>query len=146
MNPSSWCGPARPAQQWGTPLRLYFSALTGHPLRSGAVPSRHPITSPDDPFDDHRFPHRHPAATAADGAVLRTAGTKASTRTTGFIAYPGVLVAIVVTAVLVGDGGAENGADLFDARQATECITYLTIGYLVARGLAESGSREYYTA
>lgn len=84
--------------------------------------------------------------TAVDGGLRRTTETKAATKTTEFIAYLGVLVAIVVTAVLVGDGGAENGVDLFDARQAMEYITYLTIGYLVARGLAKSGSREFYTA
>ncbi|GAB2598982.1 hypothetical protein GCM10009696_00480 [Kocuria himachalensis] len=85
-------------------------------------------------------------ATTADGGVRRATETKNATKTTELIAYLGVLVAIVVTATLVGDGGAEDGADLFDARQAMEYITYLTIGYLVARGLAKSGSREYYTA
>ncbi|MEX5258421.1 hypothetical protein [Kocuria arenosa] len=91
----------------------------------------------------------HAAATTAattDGGVRRATETKNATKTTEFIAYLAVLVAIVVTAILVGDGGAEDGADLFDARQAMEYITYLTIGYLVARGLAKSGSREYYTA
>ncbi|MGQ1795830.1 hypothetical protein ACT4S5_01625 [Kocuria oceani] len=89
----------------------------------------------------------HTATTAtADRSVRRATETKAATKTTEFIAYLGVLVAIIITATLVGDGGAENGADLFDARQAMEYITYLTIGYLVSRGLAKSGSREYYTA
>lgn len=87
-----------------------------------------------------------PATTGADHTARRVTETKAATKTTEFIAYLGVLVAIVVTATLVGDNGAENGADLFDARQAMEYITYLTIGYLVARGLAKSGSRENYTA
>ncbi len=86
------------------------------------------------------------AAHTADGGVRRATETKAATKTTEFIAYLGVLVAIVVTATVVGDGGVEDGADLFDARQAMEYITYLTIGYLVSRGLAKSGSREYYTA
>lgn len=88
----------------------------------------------------------HATTTATDGALRRTTETKAATRTTEFIAYLGVLVAIVVTALLVGDGGVEDGADLFDARQAMEYITYLTIGYLLARGLAKSGSREFYSA
>ncbi|MFF0946090.1 hypothetical protein ACFYE2_17970 [Kocuria sp. CPCC 205300] len=88
----------------------------------------------------------HAAATTADHTPRLTTETKNATKTTEFIAYLGVLVAIIVTATLVGDGGAEDGADLFDARQAMEYITYLTIGYLVARGLAKSGSREYYSA
>lgn len=87
-----------------------------------------------------------PATTTDDGTVRRAAETKAATKTTEFLAYLGVLVAIVVTATLVGDNGAEDGVDLFDARQAMEYITYLTIGYLVARGLAKSGSREHHTA
>ncbi|MEX5258541.1 hypothetical protein [Kocuria arenosa] len=90
--------------------------------------------------------HAATTATASDTGVRRATETKSATKTTELIAYLGVLVAIVVTAVLVGDGGVEDGADLFDARQAMEYITYLTIGYLVARGLAKSGSREYYTA
>ena len=90
--------------------------------------------------------HAATAATAADRPVHRAAETKAATRTTELPAYLGVLVAIVVIATLVGDNGAENGVDLFDARQAVEYITYLTIGYLVARGLAKSGAREHYSA
>ena len=101
--------------------------------------------------------HTTPGSTgtgATSGASLGTRNretrlsteTKAAPKTTEFIAYLGVLVAIVVTATLVGDGGAEDGADLFDARQAMEYITYLTIAYLVSRGLAKSGSRESYSA
>lgn len=88
----------------------------------------------------------HTAATTADHTARRTTETKNATKTTEFIAYLGVLVAIIVTATLVGDGGVEDGADLFDARQAMEYITYLTIAYLVSRGLAKSGSRENYSA
>ncbi|MEX5265812.1 MULTISPECIES: hypothetical protein [Kocuria] len=87
-----------------------------------------------------------PATTGAEHTTRRATETKAATKTTEFIAYLGVLAAIVVTAILVGDGGAEDGADLFDARQAMEYITYLTIGYLASRGLAKSGSRESYSA
>jgi hypothetical protein len=85
-------------------------------------------------------------AITADHTTRRVTETKAATKTTELIAYLGVLVAIIITATLVGDGGVENGADLFDARQAIEYITYLTMAYLVARGLAKSGSREHYTA
>ena len=90
--------------------------------------------------------HAATTATASDTEVRRATETKNATKTTELIAYLGVLVAIVVTATLVGDGGAEDGADLFDARQAVEYITYLTIAYLVSRGLAKSGSRESYSA
>ena len=45
-----------------------------------------------------------------------------------------------VTAFVVGDDG-DNTADPFSAEQALRYITFLTIGYMLARGLATSGSR-----
>ena len=45
-----------------------------------------------------------------------------------------------VTAFVVGDDG-DNTADPFSAEQALRYITFLTIGYMLARGLAKSGSR-----
>jgi hypothetical protein len=78
-------------------------------------------------------------------ASRRLSETKAAVKTTELIAYLATVVAIIVTATVAGDGGAENGPDLFDARQAMEYITYLTIAYLIARGLAKSGSREHHT-
>lgn len=111
---------------------------------SGALPIRHPLSFLQQvPLTNTAS---HATTTAADGALRRTTETKAATRTTEFIAYLAVLVAIVVTATLVGDNGAENGVDLFDARQAMGYITYLTIGCLLAHGLAASGSREFYSA
>lgn len=74
----------------------------------------------------------------------RSTETKASTKTTEFFAYIAMVIATVVTALVVGDGDAEDGIDMFNAHQAMELITFLTIGYMVARGLAKSGSREYY--
>jgi len=68
--------------------------------------------------------------------------TKASTKTTEFFAYLAAVVAIAITAVVVGDGG--EGEDPFGASQALRYITYLTVGYMIARGLAKSGSRDYY--
>lgn len=55
-----------------------------------------------------------------------------------------MVIATVVTALVVCDGDAEDGIDMFNAHQGMELITFLTIGYMVARGLAKSGSREYY--
>ncbi|MBG6218846.1 hypothetical protein IWX75_003333 [Arthrobacter sp. CAN_A6] len=72
--------------------------------------------------------------------------TKASTKTTEFFAYIAMVIATIVTAVLVGDGDNEDGNDMFDAYQGMELITYLTIAYMIARGLAKSGSREHYDA
>ncbi len=69
--------------------------------------------------------------------------TKASTKTTELIAYVGAVLAVIITAYAVGDNG-HGGDDPFGALDAIRYITYLTIGYMVARGLAKSGSRDYY--
>ena len=73
------------------------------------------------------------------------AETKASTKTTEFFAYLAAVAAIVITAFVVGDDG-QGGEDPFGAEHAMRYITFLTIGYMVARGLAKSGSRESHAA
>ena len=66
--------------------------------------------------------------------------TRPARKTTELIAYVAAVLAVVVTAFLVGDDG-NNTADPFSAEQALRYITFLTIGYMIARGLAKSGSR-----
>lgn len=70
--------------------------------------------------------------------------TKASTRTTELIVYVAAVVAVAVTAYVVGDSNGSEGDDPFGASEALRYITFLTIGYMVARGLAKSGSRDHY--
>lgn len=72
----------------------------------------------------------------------RSTETKASMKTTELMAYIAAVVAVVITALVVG--GDNNSADPFSALDAIRYISYLTIGYMIARGLAKSGSREYY--
>jgi hypothetical protein len=66
--------------------------------------------------------------------------TKAAFKTTEFFAYLAAVVAIIVTAFVVD--GDENAADPFNAEQAIRYLTFLTIGYMLCRGLAKAGSRE----
>jgi hypothetical protein len=66
--------------------------------------------------------------------------TRPARKTTELIAYVAAVLAVAVTAFVVGDDG-ENTADPFSAEQALRYITFLTIGYMIARGLAKSGSR-----
>lgn len=73
-----------------------------------------------------------------------TTETKASFKTTELMAYIGVVVAIIVTALVVGSN--HGSPDPFGAMDAIRYITYVTIGYMVARGLAKSGSRDPYDA
>jgi hypothetical protein len=70
--------------------------------------------------------------------------TKASTKTTELIVYVLAVLAVIITAYAVGDDN--GGTDPFGALDAIRYITYLTIGYMVARGLAKSGSRDNYDA
>jgi hypothetical protein len=77
----------------------------------------------------------------SDDHRVRSTETKPSFKTTELIVFVVVTVGIIITAAVVwnGDGG---GADHFDAYRAAQLIAFLTIGYMVARGLAKSGSRQ----
>jgi hypothetical protein len=73
--------------------------------------------------------------------------TKASTKTTELIVYVAAVLAVAITAFVVGNGDdGGQSADPFSANDALRYITYLTIGYMIARGLAKSGSRDNYDA
>ncbi|MDP9411756.1 MAG: hypothetical protein M3R38_37465 [Actinomycetota bacterium] len=61
--------------------------------------------------------------------------TKSAYKTTEFIVYV-VAVAAILIAGLVVDG--------FNATETWRFFTFLTIGYMISRGLAKSGSREPY--
>lgn len=74
-----------------------------------------------------------------DARPRRRAGTdtKASFKTTELIVY-----VLSVLAVLIASKVADDGD--FNAKQAWFFVTLLTIGYMVSRGLAKSGSRDFY--
>ena len=61
--------------------------------------------------------------------------TKASTKTSEFYVYL-IAAAAVLVAGLIMDG--------FNATETWMFFTFLSIGYMVSRGLAKSGSREPY--
>ena len=71
----------------------------------------------------------------------RSTETKASFKTTEFFAYLAAVVGVLIAAGLVDE--ANNGG--FGAKQAWLYVTILTVGYMVSRGLAKSGSRDPYT-
>ncbi len=60
--------------------------------------------------------------------------TKSSYKTTELIVYALAVLGVLIAAALVTD--ASFGAD-----HAWRYVTYLTIGYMISRGLAKSGSR-----
>ena len=70
--------------------------------------------------------------------------TKAAFKTTEFLAYVAAVVGVLVASQLLGSDG--NDSDYFPGDQAWFYVVLLTIGYMVSRGLAKSGSREPYDA
>jgi hypothetical protein len=73
--------------------------------------------------------------------VRRSTETKAAFKTTELIAYVVAVVAVLIAAMVVD----ESNAGGFGAQQAWLYVTLLTIGYMISRGLAKSGSRDPYT-
>ena len=68
--------------------------------------------------------------------------TKASFKTTEFFVFLAVLAGILISAAVVDQANAGG----FGAKQAWLYATILSVGYMVSRGLAKSGSRESYSA
>jgi hypothetical protein len=73
----------------------------------------------------------------------RSTETKASFKTTELMAYIAAVVGVLIASAAVGTTHAH--LDYFRADKAWFYIVLLTIGYVISRGLAKSGSREYYT-
>ena len=70
--------------------------------------------------------------------------TKHATKTTELWAFLAVLAGILIASAMIsGDNGDD---DFFRADEAWRYITFLTIGYMISRGLAKAGSREPYWA
>jgi hypothetical protein len=61
--------------------------------------------------------------------------TKAAVKTTELIAYVVVTVAMLIASQVV---------EGFDAQHAWLYASLLTIGYMISRGLAKAGSRDFY--
>ena len=64
--------------------------------------------------------------------------TKASFKTTEFFAYLAAVAGVLIAAGVVDEANAGG----FGAKQAWLYVTILTVGYMVSRGFAKSGSRE----
>jgi F0F1-type ATP synthase assembly protein I len=72
----------------------------------------------------------------------RSTETKAAFKTTEFIMYIAAVAGVLIASAVVGTTHAH--VDYFRADKAWFYIVLLTIGYVVSRGLAKSGSREHY--
>ena len=63
--------------------------------------------------------------------------TKASVKTTELIAYVAAVLGVLIASAMVD-------ASDFGAQEAWFYVSLLTIGYMISRGLAKSGSRDFY--
>ena len=92
------------------------------------------------------------SATGRSSTALRTdrgpervsTETKSSFKTTELFVYLGSVAAVIITCLYITSGKDAHNVDYFRADKAILYIVFLTIGYLLSRGLAKSGSREPY--
>jgi hypothetical protein len=68
--------------------------------------------------------------------------TKSAFKTTEFWIYAAAVAAVLIAAQVVGTG--DRHVDYFRADRAWLYIVILTVGYLLSRGFAKSGSRQPY--
>lgn len=69
--------------------------------------------------------------------------TKASFKTTELVFYILSVAGVLIASKTISANDA-HGTDFFRADHAWLYITLLTIGYMISRGFAKSGSRENY--
>jgi len=70
----------------------------------------------------------------------RSTETKAAFKTTEMVAYVAAVIAVLIAGMVLD----ESDAGGLGARQVWLYVTILTVGYLLSRGLAKSGSRDPY--
>ena len=83
--------------------------------------------------------HRNPAGHNTDynPSVRVSTETKSSYKTTELIAYVVAVIGVLVASAITDTSD-------FGTQEAWFYVTLLTIGYMVSRGLAKSGSREHF--
>jgi len=72
--------------------------------------------------------------------VTKSTETKAAFKTTEMIAYVVAVVGVLIAGAVID----ESNAGGLGGKQVWLYVTILTVGYMVSRGLAKSGSRDPY--
>ncbi|MEU1037906.1 hypothetical protein ACFYP4_29405 [Streptomyces sp. NPDC005551] len=86
--------------------------------------------------------HRPGGAAAGQHTRRLATETKSALKTTEFFVYVAAVIAVLIASLVVG---SEDGhLDYFRADKAWWYIVILTVGYMISRGLAKSGSRDHY--
>ena len=75
------------------------------------------------------------------GVVRRSTETKAAFKTTELMAYVATVIGVLIAGLVVESSDAAG----LGAKQVWLYVTVLTVGYMISRGLAKSGSRDPYT-
>jgi len=70
--------------------------------------------------------------------------TKSAFKTTEFVAYIAVLVGILIAGAVTKASGYAGTHDPFRADRVWLYVTVLTVGYMISRGIAKTGSRQPY--
>jgi hypothetical protein len=116
---------------------------------SGGIRRIHPFKVQEDFMSTHASPRIGAEDHDTRGAVApRThtrrlsTETKAAFKTTEFFSYIAVLVGVLIAGAVVDSADAGG----YGARQVWLYATILTVGYMVSRGLAKSGSSDPYDA
>jgi hypothetical protein len=89
--------------------------------------------------DHNPFTSNSRAVASRDGDRRVTRETKPSFKTTELIVYAVSVLGVLIASLVVDVNEDGQG---FSAYQGWFLVTLLTIGYLISRGLAKSGSRD----
>jgi hypothetical protein len=73
--------------------------------------------------------------------VTKSTETKAAFKTTEMVAYVMAVVGVLIAGAVID----ESNAGGLGGKQVWLYVTILTVGYMISRGLAKSGSRDPYT-
>jgi hypothetical protein len=73
--------------------------------------------------------------------VTKSTETKAAFKTTELIAYVAAVFGVLIAGAVIDEANAGG----LGAKQVWLYVTILTVGYMVSRGLAKSGSRDPYS-
>jgi hypothetical protein len=110
------------------------------------------LTSPANPSRGTTIPvsgngTNRPVVARASRTRRLSTETKAAFKTTEFWVFIAMCVAVLIASLTVGSDSnatAGNSGDYFRADKAWLYITILTFGYMLSRGFAKSGSRDFY--
>jgi hypothetical protein len=81
------------------------------------------------------------SSVARDATRRLSTETKAAFKTTEFVAFVAVVAGILIAAAVIKAGPGHH--DGFTAARAWLYVSIVTVGYMVSRGLAKSGSAQH---